>query len=194
MDVCAEYPLELYEAGQENRPPKSVKIETVASRLGKATQFENLHYTHASTLSAPVETAYVKPKDMYQKVEMELQLMEKIRAVNAGAAAERIISSHFFPDLYGNLRSFGKQIFRCVECNAKFRRVPLRGKCMKCGGKLLLTINRGGIEKYLEMSKQLVERFHLPLYLKQRLELVEQDIHSLFEDDKSKQFSLAEFA
>ncbi len=74
------------------------------------------------------------------------------------------------------------------------RRVPLSGKCSKCGGKLLLTISRGSIEKYLELSKQLVEKYSLPHYLKQRLMLVEREIESIFESDQSKQFSLSDYA
>ncbi|MBI4406352.1 DNA polymerase II large subunit [Candidatus Micrarchaeota archaeon] len=193
MDVCSKYPLEFYRASQRNAYPSEVKLETVEKRLGKPGQFEGLRYTHFASLHGPIETAYVTLGDMKEKVKVELDMMKKVRAVDATAAAERIIQSHFFPDLYGNLRSFGRQIFRCVECNSKFRRVPLRGKCSRCGGKLILTINRGGIEKYLELSKKMAEDYSLPLYLKQRLQLIEKDIASLFEDDKSKQFSLAEY-
>ncbi|MBI5636167.1 hypothetical protein HY993_04360, partial [Candidatus Micrarchaeota archaeon] len=103
---------------------------------------------------------------------------------------------HFLPDLYGNLRSFGRQTFRCVDCNAKYRRVPLIGKCRKCnGGKLLLTINKGGIEKYLNLSNQLVKRFNLPTYMAQRLLLIEQEINSVFAEEKEeqKQVSLADY-
>ncbi|MFH0713884.1 MAG: DNA polymerase II large subunit [Candidatus Micrarchaeota archaeon] len=193
MDVCDHYPLEFYQATLRNAMPKEVKLDTVSSRLGKPEQFENLHYTHACKLQGPVETSYVTLETMKEKVAVELEMMQRIRAVKASGAAERIIQSHFFPDLYGNLRSFGRQIFRCVDCNAKFRRIPLRGKCSQCGGKLILTINRGGIEKYLELSKAMAEKYELPLYLKQRLLLIERDITSLFEDEKSKQFSLAAY-
>ncbi len=193
MDVCEKYPLELYRASLRNASASEIKLDTVSSRLGKPNESEGLMYTHAALLQGPVETAYVTLGDMQEKVATELKMMQKIRAVDAAGAAERIISSHFFPDLYGNLRSFGKQIFRCVDCNEKFRRVPLRGKCAKCGGKIILTINKGGIQKYLELSKRMVAEFQLPNYLKQRLMLIERDIASLFEDDKSKQFSLAEY-
>ncbi len=193
MDVCEKYPLEFYQAAQRNASPSEVKLDTVANRLGTNREMHDLHYTHACVLDGPIESAYVSLGNMREKVAVELEMMKKIRAVDASGAAERIISSHFFPDLYGNLRSFGKQIFRCVDCNSKFRRVPLRGKCARCGGKLILTINRGGIEKYLELSKKMAEDYKLPLYLKQRLLLIEKDIKSLFEDDTSKQFSLAEY-
>ena len=66
--------------------------------------------------------------------------------------ALRVLLSHFFPDMYGNLRSFSRQMFRCTDCNTKYRRVPLVGHCNKCNGKLQLTIYKGGIEKYLQPS------------------------------------------
>ncbi|HEV8290131.1 MAG TPA: DNA polymerase II large subunit [Candidatus Norongarragalinales archaeon] len=193
MDVCREYPLELFEAAEKIAPAGDVKMDTVAKRLRTNDQYENLNYTHDCLLVGPTETRYIKFKSMRQKVEEELELMMKIRAVDAKNAAERIVLSHFFPDLYGNLHSFSKQNFRCVDCNTIFRRVPLIGKCKKCGGKIILTINRGGIEKYLKLSMDMAEKYALPNYIKQRLQLLEKEINSIFEDDKAKQFSLAEF-
>jgi len=81
-----------------------------------------------------------------------------------------------------------------VDCGFKYRRVPLSGKCNKCGGKILLTISRGSIEKYLGISQELAEKYELPNYLKQRLSLIQKEIESIFQDDKSKQFSLSDYA
>lgn len=193
MDVCSAYPLEFYQAAERFASPGEVKLDTVATRLGKESQYEGMGYTHAAALEGPTETRYVQFKNMKQKVSEELDLMMQIRAVDAAGAAERIILSHFFPDLYGNLHSFSKQSFRCIDCEAKYRRVPLRGKCSKCGGKIILTISKGGIEKYLKLSQEMADKYNLPLYLKQRLMLLEKEIASIFEDDKSKQFSLADY-
>jgi len=194
MDRCTHYPLEFYEATQRFANPSEVEIDTVADHLGKESQYEGIGFTHSAKVAGPVETQYVRLTNMKEKVDEELRLMKRIRAVDVAGAAERIILSHFFPDLYGNLRKYSKQSFRCVDCNAKYRRVPLIGKCRKCGGKLLLTIHKGGIEKYLSISQQMVDDYALPHYLKQRLMLVEKEIASIFEDDKVKQFSLADFA
>ncbi|NYZ75236.1 DNA polymerase II large subunit [Candidatus Micrarchaeota archaeon] len=193
MDACSEYPLEFYHATERFASPSEVKLDTIATRLGKESQYEGIGFTHESKLEGPTQTRYVLFKNMRQKVEDELALMNSLRSVDADNAAERIILSHFFPDLYGNMHSFGKQSFRCVDCGAKFRRVPLRGKCSKCGGKIILTIHKGGIEKYLELSKDMIDRYGLPLYMKQRIMLLEKEIASMFEDDKSKQFSLAQY-
>jgi DNA polymerase II large subunit len=194
MDCCSRYPLELFEAGEKLLNPSEVKVETVGDRLKTEGQYEGFEYTHEHSLDAPVTTSYVTLHDMQEKVEAELDLMTRIRAVDQNNAAERVILSHFLPDLYGNLRAFSRQKFRCVNCGQKYRRVPLSGKCNKCGGKLLLTISKGSIEKYLGISQELVEKYELPNYLKQRLSLIQKEIDSIFQDDKSKQFSLADYA
>lgn len=193
MDVVWSYPLEFYQACAKVSSPSEVKLETVSLRLGTPSQYEGLGYTHPARLIGPVQSSYVKLGAMSEKVEVELELMRRIRSVDVSGAAERIILAHFFPDLYGNLRSFSKQAFRCVGCNSKFRRVPLMGKCTRCGGKILLTINKGGIEKYLKLSKDMAERYGLPTYLKQRLLLIEKEIASIFENDSVKQYSIADY-
>ncbi|MEM4254939.1 MAG: DNA polymerase II large subunit [Candidatus Norongarragalinales archaeon] len=196
MDRAWAYPLEFYQATLNYSSPGEVQIETISDTLGKEQQYEGIGFTHACTIDplTPFRSSYVKlATSMQQKLEAELRLMEKIRAVDAQQAAERIILSHFFPDLYGNLRSFSRQKFRCGECNAKYRRPPLAGKCRKCGGKLLLTIHKAGIEKYLGIAKEMAERFDLPEYLKQRLMLIEREIKEVFREKAEKQFSLANF-
>ncbi|MFH1750701.1 MAG: DNA polymerase II large subunit [Candidatus Micrarchaeota archaeon] len=194
MDCVRQYPLEFYHASLNLASPGEAKIEKVGDRLETPAQYENIDYTHFSKMEGPTETRYVQLTNMREKVAEELDMMGKIAAVDVRNATERIILSHFLPDLYGNLRKFSKQSFRCVDCGMKFRRVPLQGKCFKCGGKLLLTVNKGGITKYLGISKELTEKYDLPDYLKQRLMLIEREIKSIFEDEKVKQFSLAEYA
>ena len=195
MEACKEYPLELYEAAERFASPSEVKIERVKDRLGTPEQNFNLHCTHSASdiNDGPIETRYVQLGSMKEKVESQMELYSRIRAVDREDAAERVISSHFLPDLYGNLRAFSRQTLRCVDCNQKYRRAPLSGKCRRCGGKLVLTISRGSISKYLEISQQMTEKYSLPNYLKQRLKLLEKEINSIFEDETNKQFSLAEF-
>jgi DNA polymerase II large subunit len=193
MDACWEYPLSFYEETRDFPNPSEAKVDTVSARLGTPAQFEGIGFTHECTIQGPVESRYVQLEDMAKKVEDELALMQTLRSVDSRDAAERIILSHFVPDLYGNLRKFTRQSFRCVACNAKYRRVPLVGKCRRCGGKLLLTISKGGIEKYLDLSLSMVDRYGLPAYLRQRLELLRKEIASIFEDEKERQYSLASF-
>ncbi len=194
MEFVSSYPLEFYEAANEFKAPYEVKIKTVADVLGTDEQYY-LPITHVggSIDIGNTRTAYVELQSIPEKIEVQFKLQEKLRCVDSADAAERLILSHFIPDLYGNLRSYSRQTFRCVSCNTIFRRPPLAGKCTKCGGNLLLTINKGGIEKYLQISRDIVNRYSLPAYLSQRLELVEKEIKSIFEDEKIKQTGLSDF-
>ena len=171
-------------------------MEIIGDSLGKQEQYEGIGFTHRAAAvdsTIPVRTKYVELKSMQDKLDEELDLMTSIRAVDAQQAAEKIILSHFFPDLYGNLHSYSKQKFRCGECNSKYRRVPLTGKCRKCGGKLMMTIHKGGIEKYLGTAKDMAEKYGLPNYLKQRIMLIEKELKDMFAEEKQKQFSLSSY-
>jgi DNA polymerase II large subunit len=195
LEINKEFPTSFYEATLSFKHPSECKIETVSDRLGTPEANRNLWFTyHTSSINSGVTmTSYVFLKSMKEKIEAQLGLAEKIAAVDSKDAAERLVLSHFFPDLYGNLRSFSRQQFRCLDCNMKYRRVPLNGKCTKCGGKLLLTVNKGGVEKYLKIAQGIVDDYQLPNYMKQRLILLEKNIKSVFEDETTKQFNIAEF-
>ncbi len=130
---------------------------------------------------------------MTDKLNSQLKLAEKIEAVDAKKVALIVLTTHFMRDISGNLRAFSTQGFRCKACNKKFRRLPLKGVCLNCGGPLTLTVYRGGIEKYLEAANQLIRRYELPDYFAQRLTLVQEEINSLFEGKKPKQVSLKDF-
>ncbi len=195
MEVVKNYSLDFYKAAAEYKPPSAVKPELVENRLGSERAFYSLDYTHevSDINDSPVRSEYVLLKTMKDKLDKQFSLYSRLRAVDAVDGATRLLSSHFIPDIYGNLRSFSRQTFRCGGCNNIYRRVPLCGKCEKCGGKLLLTINKGGIEKYIKLAKYLITKYGLPEYTMQRLERVEKEISSIFEDETKKQSSLAQF-
>ncbi|WP_456396708.1 DNA-directed DNA polymerase II large subunit [Thermococcus sp.] len=185
LDIVRYYPLEFYEATYELKSPKEIKfIERVEDRLGKPEMYEGLRFTHDSDDIAlgPKLSLYKQLGDMVDKVRRQLELAERIRAVDEHHVAETIINSHLIPDLRGNLRSFTRQEFRCVKCNTKYRRPPMNGKCPKCGGKIVLTVSKGAIEKYLPTAKMLVAKYSVLDYTRQRICLTEKDIKSLFEN------------
>jgi DNA polymerase II large subunit len=122
-----------------------------------------------------------------------LDLAEKILAVDAKEVAKRVLTTHLIRDIAGNLKAFSTQSFRCRKCNMKYRRVPLPGVCLHCGGQISLTVYRGGIEKYLQDALEIVAKYKLDDYYSQRLTLVENEINSLFGTSKSTQISLGEF-
>jgi len=119
-----------------------------------------------------------------------MELAEKIRAVDTTDVARLVIERHFIRDIRGNLRKFSQQQFRCVDCNEKFRRPPLTGKCTNCEGKIIFTIHEGSILKYLEPAMQLGLKYSITPYLKQSLELTKSYIESIFGRETEKQEAL----
>ncbi|MFZ3059597.1 MAG: DNA polymerase II large subunit [Candidatus Methanoperedens sp.] len=197
VDLLFRYPLEFYEATLQYKNPKDmVKLmDTVSGRLGTPAQYEGFGFTHdtADIAAGPRNSAYKTLGTMIEKMDAQLALARRIKAVDPQDVAERVIESHFLPDLIGNLRSFSKQKVRCTKCNAKYRRPPLRGTCPKCGGNIVLTVHEGSVRKYLETSLRIADEYNVRHYTKQRLELLELEMRSLFESDKVKQKGLADF-
>ena len=199
MDIVSSYPVEFYEATYRSASASEVQIESVKSRLGSDGAFADIMFSHSSSNGiaerSPNRSAYTLMKTMSEKVDEQFRLMDILSSIDKKDTAKRLITSHFIPDMMGNLHSFSKQRFRCVSCNAKYRRVPLIGKCEKCGGKILLTISKGSIEKYLEMSIALVNKYKLDPYIEQRVLLLKREIDTVFGADYNvtKQFSLAKF-
>lgn len=196
METCSTFPLELYEKSLERAPANIDGIERVKNRLGKKEQYRGLMYTHDTNVFdyGPPTSQYVMLGTMEEKITRQAELQSKIRAVEKKDALERVLMSHFIPDIIGNARSFSRQGFRCSHCNAKYRRPPLRGKCGKCGREtLILTIAQGSVRKYLELAKSIVKKYDLSDYLKQRIDLIEEEVNSIFEKEKKEQKSLADF-
>lgn len=197
IDLLARYPLEFYRATQEIKNPTEIEsiMDLVSSRLGKPDQYEHFMFTHdtSNIAAGPLKSSYKTLGSMIEKMEAQLSLAGKIRAVDAPDVAERVLKSHFLPDLIGNLRSFSRQRMRCIKCGEKFRRPPLTGACPKCGGNVVLTVHEGAVRKYLEISKEIGERYGVSSYTRQRIELLDYDICSLFENHKVKQLGLSDF-
>jgi len=197
LDVLHRYPLEFYRKTLEYPHPKEVEkmMDLVAFRIGTGQEYTGFGFTHDVThiADAPKISSYKLLGKMEEKLQAQLALAVKIRAVDESDVASRVIQTHFLPDLMGNLRAFTRQQFRCVKCNTKYRRVPLTGKCTKCGGKLLLTVYEKSIRKYLEPAQQLAEKFNVSSYTKQRLMLFETFVNSLFKNDKVEDTTLDKF-
>ena len=130
---------------------------------------------------------------MVEKLEAELKLAEMIRAVDADDVAERVLTTHFIRDIMGNLSAFSKQKFRCTKCNHSHRRMPLAGKCSRCGGNIIPTVHEGSVKKYLEMSRQMCEKYQVSDYTRQRVMVIDRAIESTFGQEKSQQMGLADF-
>jgi len=199
IDTLFKYPLEFYTATQEYLMPFEIekKMNLVKSRLGTSAQYENLGFNIPTNdiNNGPKTTAYKTYGSMEDKIDAQLHLARIIKAVNVKKVAEKVLSTHFNPDIMGNLRKYALQTFRCVKCNEKYRRPPLSnaGKCLKCGGNVILTVNRGGIEKYIPKALKLSRDFNLDAYTIQRMELVKEYVESLTNNPKIKQQKLVDF-
>ncbi|MEM4733420.1 MAG: DNA polymerase II large subunit, partial [Candidatus Bathyarchaeia archaeon] len=198
FDVDGAYPLEFYEKTLEKVDAKQVNsiIDLVSHRLGTEGQFEGFRFTTplSNINLGNAVSSYKQFKSMIEKLNMQLELGEKIAAVDVKRVALKVLTTHFLRDISGNLRAFSTQGFRCKSCNKRFRRLPLSGKCPFCGGLFTLTVYRGGIEKYLVAAQQLIDKYELPKYYAQRIALIKDEITFMFDNKKPKQIRLVDFA
>jgi len=193
LDVAWKYPLEFYEACLEYKNPWDVKVPLFKERLDTPKQYYGLGFTHdTNNFNEGIRcSAYKTLPSMKDKLAGQMELADKIRAVDEDDVARLVIEKHFIRDIKGNLRRFSTQGFRCVKCNAKFRRPPLSGKCDKCpNGKIIFTVSEGSIVKYLGPTISLSKRYNLSPFLNQTIFLTQKMIESIFGKEKEKQVGL----
>ncbi len=195
LDIAPNYPLELYEAAMKYQLPYSVKVEQVSARIKLDNNCNDFLFSmDTENLNDGILcSTYKTLPTMDDKLVAQMGLAKIIRAVDSTDVARLVIEKHFIRDIKGNLRKFSMQQFRCVDCNKKFRRPPLIGKCDECGGNILFTISKGSITKYLDPAIQLAERFDVSTYLKQSLELTKNRIEEYFGREKEKQIGLRDW-
>ncbi|MEK6882883.1 MAG: DNA polymerase II large subunit, partial [Nanoarchaeota archaeon] len=193
FELVKEYPLDLYRKAEQETHSSQVKVYLVKDALKEGRDpFIDINFTHDSSdfNNGVLCSSYKKLGTMQEKVLHQMELVEKLRCVDSDDVARLIIERHFIRDIKGNLRKFSMQEFRCVKCNSKFRRPPLVGHCDKCGGKLIFTINEGGIIKYLEPAIELAKKYKISPYIRQSIELTKDYIESVFGKEKEKQVVL----
>jgi DNA polymerase II large subunit len=197
MDVGAFYPLEFYQKSAQEKDSKSVAriVDLVSHRLGTSAQYQSYYYTHSTSNinQGNNESVYKQLKSMEDKMNAQLLLSEKIMAVDVKEVAKRILTSHLIRDIVGNMRAFSTQNFRCKHCNTKFRRIPLNGKCNRCGGDLVLTVYRGAVAKYIEITEEMAKKYGVHEYYQQRIALIREDLESLFQEERKKVVTLQDF-
>lgn len=202
VDLALTYPLGLYEAADKGLPAKDVAklIETVGQRLeaGPDRQLGGYAFTHDTSdiAGGPVRSAYRDARGMETTVSDSLALASQIRAVDVTDAVSLVLNHHFLPDMMGNMKSYATQKFRCKACGASYRRPPLGGACsfeengVRCGGDLLPTVYEAAVTKYLGLSQKLADDFGVSAYLRQRLDLLESSLTTLFPRIGPKQTAL----
>ncbi|TFG31450.1 DNA polymerase II large subunit [Candidatus Thorarchaeota archaeon] len=194
IEVCRRYPAEFYEMVSEARHPKDVQglVDIISSRLNSPAQYEGFGFTHSTTSFdiGPKNSRYKILETMDDKLEAQLRLATLINAVDAPDVAQRVLSTHFFRDIRGNLRAYSTQKIRCMKCNRTYRRVPISGQCICGESKLSLTVRQKNISKYLRVTEKIIHDHGLDQYMQERLQLVSAALDSLF---VSEQTTLTDF-
>jgi DNA polymerase II large subunit len=206
VETVDEYPLGFYEETLEYKEPWNLENEIqIGEDIVHSDEPFRHGFTHDTTDvdDGPSQSEYVTLDEMSEKTSHQLGLGEKTKAADEDATAELLLQKHFLPDIRGNLRSFSSQEMRCVDCNEKFRRVPLTNQtiapsgkttaqCPECGGKVLLTISEGTIRKYMQPSKDIIDEYEINPYLRQQVTMINRTLQSLFGKDE-RQSGLAQF-
>ena len=195
VDIAKRYPLEFYEAALQFKYPYEIKVRQIRDTLGTEKQYEGAFFTHdVSSINIGVKcSAYKSLPSMEEKLNGQMDIARKIKAVNENDVARLVIEKHFLKDTKGNLRRFSTQSFRCTKCNEKFRRPPLIGQCTKCKGKLIFTVSEGSVIKYLNYSISLSKKYDVPEYLRQTIELLRRRVQDNFIKEKEKQEGLVKW-
>ena len=212
------YERDFYEATQDCPHPKSIanRVDFVERRLESVAAVRGYGYTHdcESISAGPSLSAYKTLDTMIDKMNGQLDLGHRLRAVDVRRVASSVIRSHFLPDLRGNLNAFARQKVRCLKCGHSYRRMPIAGKCIQmskagnagfgslgiaksqgdlCNGNLALTVSEGAVRKYIKVTQHVMEKYGVDTYTKQNVEWLANSTDSLFLNDRSKQMSLADF-
>lgn len=192
VDTLSRYPVLFYEAAERHASPAEIEdtMMTMKVRIKKTGTYMGSSYTMDTSdiNSGVLVSSYKTLGTMDEKINEQLGLAKKLRAVDADDVAARVISTHFLPDMYGNFRKFFSQEFRCTKCNAKYRRIPLSGRCQKCGStSLTLTIHKGSVVKYLNETLKIAENYRLPDYLKARIDNLARTIKETFPDTEEEE-------
>ena len=196
LEVTKSLPLEFFESTlQQIKASDITSVEIIGSRLETERQFYDYFFTHStsSLTTSKSRSAYSTLGSMFDKFDMQIRNAELIEVVNPSELVSNVISTHLVPDIMGNLRAYAKQNFRCTGCEKSFRRMPLIQTCV-CGHKLILTITRGSVEKYLKFAKRLVEKYDVGEYQRGRIHALSDEIELVFGKSKGDQSLLTDYA
>lgn len=197
VDLGVRYPLAFYRAAANRLPAKEVErlFDTVGRRIEHGDPLQAYGFTHDTRDIArgPVRSAYRDGRTMDGMVDESVTLMTQIRAVDSAEAIGAMLTTHFLPDVMGNLKSFATQKFRCKTCGTNYRRPPLSGRCTasgrggpRCDGALLPTVYEGMVRKYLTLCERLGAIEGVPPYVRQRVEILVQSLSTLFPASSSQ--------
>ncbi len=197
VDIASTYSLEFYEATWKQAKAADIAdiTETIKNRIGDPRQFFDYGFTHLTNtlVTKSQRSAYSTLNTMEEKLKMQFDTAKLINAVDANEVAAMVLTTHILPDIIGNMRSYSSQTFRCTTCGAKFRRMPLMGKCIDCGCALIQTVTRGAVEKYLGIATDMCKQYKINDYLRSRIESIALELKLIFKEERKTQSSMMEF-
>ncbi len=195
LEVTKSLPLDFFQSTLQQNKASAVKsVEIIESRLETERQFYDYFFTHStsSLTTSKSRSAYSTLGSMLDKLDMQIRNADMIDAVNTSEIVSNVISTHLVPDIMGNLRAYARQSFRCTKCGKSYRRLPLIQNCT-CGHKLIQTITRGSVEKYLKLAKRLVNNYDVSEYQKGRINALSDEIDLVFGKNKGDQSLLTDY-
>ena len=212
------YERDFYETTLSQPHPKTIaeRMDFVERRLGSVAAVRGYGYTHDCDAidAGPALSAYKTLDTMIDKMNGQLDLGHRLRAVDVRTVASSVVRSHFLPDLRGNMNAYARQKVRCLKCAHSYRRMPIAGACIQpkkssgqglasvgvaksegglCGGNLALTVSEGAVRKYIKVTKHVMATYGVDNYTKQNVEWLADSVDSLFNNDRAKQLSLTDF-
>jgi DNA polymerase II large subunit len=184
MDITSSYPAEFYKATEEKMAPTEAKkyIEIIKDRLGTEKQYYDFGFTHDTNIITVKQSrsSYSTLTTLTEKLDRQIEIAEKIHAVNPDEVVKSVLRTHLLPDIIGNTKAYTSQKFRCKNCSTKFRRMPVKGVCLSCGGQLQPSVTRGSVEKYLQLGLRLSNKYDVGEYLRSRFVLASEELATLF--------------
>ena len=196
LEVVNNFPLSFFESTLlEHKASDVTSVEIIKSRLETKEQFFGYNYTHptSSLTTSKSRSAYSTLGSMLDKLDMQIRNADLIDAVDTNEIISNVISTHLIPDIMGNLRAYARQSFRCTACGRNYRRMPLLQHCV-CGNKLIQTITRASVEKYLKLAKRLSKKYKMSKYQKGRIQNLSDEIDLVFGKSEGDQALLTDYA
>jgi DNA polymerase II large subunit len=197
FEVVKELPLSFFEATLAKEKASEVKgVETLKSRLETEKQFYGHYFTHnTSTLTtSKSRSAYSTLGSLLEKLDMQIRTADIIDAIDPNEVVSMVMTTHLLPDIMGNLRAYSGQSFRCTTCGASYRRIPLSQICNECGSKLIQTMTRPSVKKYLKLAKRLLGKYQVDPYLRGRVLGLLDELELVFGKEESDQALLTDYA
>ena len=194
LDIMHSYPKEFYYETANNPNPTNIKTKMQTTEefvlSGNEKQFVDFHFTHTTSdiSTGPPRTSYITDKNINIKIDKQLDIAKKIDAVDPNKVVRSLIKTHLIPDIVGNTRAYLGQEFRCKNkyCQKKARRMPLNNRCRACQGPLQATVTRGSALKYLPLAIRLCNEYDVGDYIKNRIELLQEEVLSIFPSKKDE--------